>query len=95
MTALRLTDQRCAIIESKSMKERKENINIVTANIVSIGILAVSALVLYGIFFLIWDYQDWFNKEKLIEVMKMILSFFEPEIMCAMVCEVTNIQMRE
>lgn len=46
------------------MKERKETINIVTANIVSIGIGAVSALVLYGIFFLIWDYQDWFYKEK-------------------------------
>lgn len=51
------------------MKERKETINIVTANIVSIGILVVSALVLYGIFFLIWDYPDWFYKEKLIEVM--------------------------
>lgn len=51
------------------MKERKETINIVTANIVSIGVLVVSALVLYGIFFLIWDYPDWFYKEKLIEVM--------------------------
>ena len=51
------------------MKERKETINIGIANLVSIGILAVSALVLYGVFFLIWDYQDWFNKEKLNAVM--------------------------
>lgn len=45
------------------MKERKETINIGTANLVSIGIMAVSALLLYGIFFLIWGYQDWFNKK--------------------------------
>lgn len=48
------------------MKERKETISIVTANLVSVGILAVSALIFYGIFFLIWDYGEWSNKEMLI-----------------------------
>ena len=51
------------------MKERKETINIGTANLVSLGILAASALVFYGIFFLIWDYQDWFTKENLAAVL--------------------------
>jgi len=45
------------------MKERKETINIVTANVVSIGILLISAIVLYAIFFMIYDSRDWFNEE--------------------------------
>lgn len=45
------------------MKERKETINIVTANVVSIGILLISAIVLYAIFFMIYDSRDWFNAE--------------------------------
>lgn len=45
------------------MKERKETINIVTANIVSIGILLISAILLYGIFFMVYDARDWFNAE--------------------------------
>ena len=45
------------------MKERKETINIVTANVVSIGILLISAIVLYVIFFMIYDSRDWFNEE--------------------------------
>lgn len=47
------------------MKERKETINIATANLVSVAILVVSAVVFYGIFFLIWDYKDWFDSENL------------------------------
>lgn len=45
------------------MKERKETINIATANVVSIGILLISAIVLYAIFFMIYDSRDWFNAE--------------------------------
>lgn len=45
------------------MKERKETINIVTANVVSIGILLISAIVLYAIFFMVYDSRDWFNEE--------------------------------
>lgn len=51
------------------MKERKETINLVTANLVSLGILAAAALVCYGIFFAIWDYQEWFDKAKLTAIM--------------------------
>lgn len=45
------------------MKERKETINIVTANVVSIGILLISAIVLYAMFFMVYDSRDWFNEE--------------------------------
>ena len=45
------------------MKERKETINIATANVVSIGILLISAILLYGIFFMVYDARDWFNAE--------------------------------
>jgi len=47
------------------MKERKETINIVTANVVSIGILLISAIVLYGIFFMVYDSRSRFNSNTL------------------------------
>lgn len=43
------------------MKERKETINIGTANTVSVVILLASAIVLYAVFFLLYDYRDWIN----------------------------------
>lgn len=48
-----------------TMKERKETINIVTANVVSIGILLISAIVLYGIFFMVYDSRSRFNSNTL------------------------------
>ncbi len=43
------------------MKERKETINLATANLVAVGVLVASAIVFYGIFFLLYDYHDWFS----------------------------------
>lgn len=40
------------------MKERKETIDIVRANIVSMLIMLVAAVVFYGIYFLVWGFGD-------------------------------------
>lgn len=58
------------------MKERKETINIVIANIVSVGILLVSAIVLYGVFFLFYDYRDWLNADTLDSIMDRFVPYY-------------------
>ena len=58
------------------MKERKETISIATANAVSVVILLASAIVLYAVFFLLYDYRGWFNANTLDLIMDRFIYYY-------------------